>query len=100
LPAELAETGAVVEISGKRWQINLEMTIVDFLRELSSIPREERMRDPHYLREQARRCRALSKTAIEPEVSEQFRLWALGLADEADEVERQAVEREQTIVSV
>jgi hypothetical protein len=54
------------------------------------------MRDPHYLRDQARRCLALSKTSIEPEVIEQFRVWALDLADEADEVERQAVGREQT----
>lgn len=57
------------------------------------------MRDPHYLRHQARRCVALSKTAIEPEIIEQFRVWALDLADEADEVERQAVERGQTVIS-
>ena len=58
------------------------------------------MHDPSHLREQARRCRALSKTAIEPEVIEQLRVWAVELADEADQAEWRAAEAEETIVSV
>lgn len=54
------------------------------------------MRDPDYLREQARHCRALVKTAVEPEIIEQFRIWATELADEADAAERRAVEPEET----
>lgn len=46
------------------------------------------MRDPNHLREQARRCRALSKTAIEPDVIEQLRVWSVELVDQADTVER------------
>ena len=46
------------------------------------------MRDPNHLREQARRCRALSKTAIEPDVIEQLRVWSVELVDEANTVER------------
>jgi hypothetical protein len=38
------------------------------------------MHDPSSLREQARRCRVLSKTAVEPEVIEQLRVWAVELA--------------------
>jgi hypothetical protein len=53
------------------------------------------MHDPSSLREQARRCRALSKTAVEPEVIEQLRVWAVDLADEADQAERQEVEGER-----
>ena len=37
--------------------------------------------DPNQLREQARRCRFLAKTAIEPEVIEQLRVWSVELAD-------------------
>lgn len=48
------------------------------------------MRDPNHLREQARRCRALSKTAIEPDVIEQLRVWSVELVEEADTVERSA----------
>jgi hypothetical protein len=51
------------------------------------------MKNADYFREQARRCRALSKAVIEPEVIEQLRVWAVELADEADEAERRAVER-------
>jgi hypothetical protein len=40
------------------------------------------------------------KTAIEPELIEQLRLWSVELADEADTVERRAAESEQTIISV
>jgi len=36
----------------------------------------------------------LAKTAIEPEVIEQLRVWSVELADEADAVERQAAENE------
>jgi hypothetical protein len=45
------------------------------------------MHDPNFLREHARRCRALSKTAVEPEVIEQLRVWAVELAEEADQAE-------------
>ena len=53
------------------------------------------MQDANHLRDLARHCRALSKTAIEPEVIEQLRLWAVDFVDEADEEERQGVEREE-----
>jgi hypothetical protein len=53
------------------------------------------MHDPNSLREQACRCRALSKTAVEPEVIEQLRVWAVDLAEEADQAERREVERER-----
>ena len=53
------------------------------------------MHDPNSLREQARRCRALSKTAVEPEVIEQLRVWAVDFAEEADQAERPEVERER-----
>jgi len=53
------------------------------------------MHDPNSLREQARRCRAISKTAVEPEVIEQLRVWAVDLAEEADQAERPEVERER-----
>ena len=45
------------------------------------------MHDPNTLREQAGRCRVLSKTAVEPEVIEQLRLWSVELAEEADRLE-------------
>ena len=57
------------------------------------------MQDPNHLREQARNCRTLAKTAIEPELIEQLRVWSVELADEADSVERQAAETEGTITS-
>jgi len=57
------------------------------------------MRDPNHLREQAQRCRTLAKTAVEPELIEQLRLWSVELADEADAVER-AADGEETIISV
>jgi hypothetical protein len=53
------------------------------------------MHDPNSLREQSRRCRVLSKTAVEPEVIEQLRVWAVDLAEEADQAERREVERER-----
>ena len=57
------------------------------------------MRDARYFREQARRCRDLLMTAIEPGLIEQLRLWSVELADEADSVERRAAEKEGTITS-
>ncbi|MBO0737867.1 MAG: hypothetical protein J2P48_15045 [Alphaproteobacteria bacterium] len=54
------------------------------------------MRDANYLREQAKRCRALAKTAVEPDLIEQLRLWSVELADEADAVEWQDAENEET----
>ena len=57
------------------------------------------MNDPNSLREQARRCRDLSKTTLEPEVIEQLRVWAVELAEEAEQTEWRAAEREQAIVS-
>ena len=59
---------------------------------------EERMQDHNYLREQARKCCTLAKTAIEPELIEQLRVWSVELADEADMVERRSAEREETII--
>ena len=46
------------------------------------------MHDPDYLREQARCCRVRLKTAVEPEVIDQLQVWAIELADQADEAER------------
>jgi hypothetical protein len=57
------------------------------------------MHDPNSLREQARRCRALSKTAVEPELIEQLRVWSVELAEEADQAEWRAAEDEETILS-
>jgi hypothetical protein len=53
------------------------------------------MTDPNHLREQARKCRVLSKTAIEPEVIEQLRVWSVELADEADAAERETAETKE-----
>ena len=53
------------------------------------------MKYADHFRELARRCRRLSKTAVDPELIEQSRVWALDFADEADEAERRAVERER-----
>ena len=55
---------------------------------------EGRMTDLHHLREQARKCRVLSKTAIDDELIEQLRIWSVEPAGEADTVERHAVESE------
>ena len=54
------------------------------------------MQDPKDLRQQARKCRTLANTAIEPELIEQFRVWSVELADQADEVER-ILEREENL---
>jgi hypothetical protein len=58
------------------------------------------MQDPSALREQARRCRALSKAAVEPEVIEQLRVWAVELAEEAEQAEWSAAEEEESVLSV
>jgi hypothetical protein len=52
------------------------------------------MHDPNSLREQARKCRVLSKTTVEPEVIEQLRVWAVELAEEADQAEWRAFDGE------
>src|SRR5215472_17178083 len=57
---------------------------------------ERRMRDARYLREQARRCRDLLRTAVEPGLIEQLRLWSVELADEADEIVRRASSARKT----
>jgi hypothetical protein len=48
------------------------------------------MREPQELRNLARCCRERAKTSIEPAVIAQLRLWAVELADTADEIERNA----------
>ena len=53
------------------------------------------MKNAEDFRELARRCRVLSKTADDPDLIEQVRLWAADFADEADEAERCAVERQR-----
>jgi hypothetical protein len=58
------------------------------------------MHNPHPLREQARKCCALSKTAIEPEVIEQLQVWAVELADEAEQMDWREAEDNETIVSM
>jgi hypothetical protein len=58
------------------------------------------MRDPISLRELARKCRALAKTAVEPEVIEQLQMWAVELVEEAEQTKWRAAEREQTIRSL
>ena len=42
----------------------------------------------NYFRKLARRCLVLSKTAVEPEIIEQMRFWAVDLENEADQAER------------
>jgi hypothetical protein len=53
------------------------------------------MQNANYLRELPRQCRARSKDAIEPEVIEQLRVWAVDFADEADGAERGAAQGEE-----
>jgi hypothetical protein len=38
----------------------------------------------NYFRKLARRCLVLSKTAVEPELIEQMRIWAVDLTGEAN----------------
>jgi hypothetical protein len=56
------------------------------------------MHDAQSLREQAKRCRTLSKVVTEPEVIEQLRVWAVELAEEAEQAEWRAAEREENIL--
>ena len=58
------------------------------------------MHDPNSLREKARKCRALSQTAVEPEVIEQLRVWAVDLVEEADQAEWGAAKQKEADVSV
>jgi hypothetical protein len=48
------------------------------------------MKYSEYFRKLARRCRVLSKTAVDLELIEQTRVWAVDFADEADEAERRS----------
>jgi len=48
------------------------------------------MRDPQEARDLARECRERAKTATEPDVIDQLRLWAVELADQADDIERRS----------
>jgi hypothetical protein len=66
----------------------------------ATILEEIGMHDAQSLREQAKRCRTLSETITEPEVIEQLRVWAVELAEEADQVEWREAERDETLVSV
>lgn len=50
------------------------------------------MYDPITLRKQAQKCCALLKTASEPNVVEQLRMWSVELAGEADALDRRAAE--------
>jgi len=52
------------------------------------------MQDPKKLARAGTRCSVLSKTAIERDLIEQLGVWSVELADEADTVERRAVESE------
>ncbi len=52
------------------------------------------MYDESHLFELARRCRGLEKTAIEPEVIEQLRIWATELAEMAEQMECRAIQHE------
>jgi hypothetical protein len=54
-------------------------------------PGRRAMQDPQTLRHLARRCRYLVTRSTAPAVAKQLRLWAVELADAADEVERAAV---------
>jgi hypothetical protein len=52
-----------------------------------------------YFRKLARRCRVLSKTAVDPELIDQMRVWAIDFADEADKMERRAVTRDRHLMT-
>ena len=45
------------------------------------------MHDPRTLRKLARRCRERAEASTDPELTEQFRRWAVELADAADVAE-------------
>jgi hypothetical protein len=53
------------------------------------------MKYAEHFRKLARRCRILARTAGDPELVDQMRIWAVDFADEADKVERRAVERDR-----
>jgi hypothetical protein len=57
------------------------------------------MTDANSLREQAKRCRNLSKTVIEPEVIEQLHIWEVELPEEADQAEWRAAEEVHTLTN-
>ena len=50
------------------------------------------MHDESHLLELARRCRDLEKTAVEPEIIQQLRIWATELTEMAEDSECRAVE--------
>jgi hypothetical protein len=52
------------------------------------------MHDPNYLLKLARRCHDLGNTAIEPEITEQLRIWATELTEIAEIFESRPVEHE------
>jgi hypothetical protein len=52
------------------------------------------MKEAIYLLKLERRCRDLEKTAIEPGVIEQLRIWATELAEMAEDSESRAVQPE------
>jgi hypothetical protein len=53
------------------------------------------MRDAREARDLARECRERAMIAIEPDVIDQLRLWAVELADQADDIERSAESRSE-----
>jgi hypothetical protein len=86
-------------VASKQCNSPWEPIICLFLRHNRSIiPGGRVMQDVNYLRDLARHCRALLKTAKEPEVIDQLRVWAVDFADEADDAERRAGEREEVQV--
>jgi hypothetical protein len=48
------------------------------------------MRDPNKFRALSRKCRERAKAVIEADIIDQLRLWAVELADEADEIDQRA----------
>jgi hypothetical protein len=57
------------------------------------------MKYAEYFRKLARRCRVLSKTAVDSELIDQMRVWAVDFADEADKMERRAVTRDRYLMT-
>jgi hypothetical protein len=55
------------------------------------------MLDPRDARDVAIECRARVKTAIEPDVIDQLRLWAVELADDADRRSERETTREPAL---
>ena len=55
------------------------------------------MKDAGHFLTLARRCRDLGRTAIEPEVIEQLRIWATELAGMAEDSESWAVQPEMAV---